>query len=1440
MKTSPAITPNTRPLRRRWAFTRVAAIQLIALGLSGLGLPSLLPAQTLQHRWSFDENSGTNAYDSIAGANITLLGGTSLGGGVLTLPGGAGNIAQFPNGILSTNNSITIETWLTDNGGQTWARAWSFGGSTAGPNNNFIHNNYIDLIPHSGSGPFWTEFNHNGNVDAESVAQLPTGVEEYTVVTYDAPSQTIRLYLNGVQVAIATGVTITPASLGFTYNNFIGLDQWNDAVFNGTFDEMRIWNGAVLQRYLSASAAAGPGIVITNLNPTAVSVSASPTVVISGTEPAMVNVQLPQTGASNLLATGDATNWISGNPHVLTVDGSGTISAIGLGTATVSATIAGITATSGPITVTPQVLLHRYSFVSDASDSVGGADGTLVDPNGGTAATIANGLMLPGNQTGGFGFSGYVSLPSGILTNTTSVSVECWATQNQGNGWAEIWDFGNNGNQNFAFIPYPVNNNNNMEVAVNPNNNDIYTASSANFPNGSEQYVTFTYNNSTLTGNLYSNGVLIATQAYPNSGYCPGDIGGTGGTTQNMLGNDVYGDWQFDGTIYEFRIWNGVVSPAYLAASAVAGPGVVVTNVTPQSLSIGLTATSMIGAGTQQAAVTGSFRQAANVTLTAAATNWISSDPNILTVNSSGLITAVNGGTATVSATVNGVTATSATITIATTAPTIVQRPVNRSVAAGESTVFSVLALGGNLSYQWAFGGTPILGATNAALTLTSIAFTEAGTYSVMVTNSQGSTNVSAVLTVSQAMLEHRYSFVSDASDSVGGANGTIVAPNGGAEATIANGLSLPGNAGGGYGVSGYVSLPTGILTNTTSLTVECWTTQNQANNWAEIWDFGCNNNQNFALIPYPLNNNNNLEVAFNPNNNDIYTASGDSFPNGTEQYVCLTFDIATLTGDLYTNGTLIAEQTYPDSSYCPGSIGGAGGTTQNMLGNDVYGDPQFSGTIYEFRIWNGAVAPLYVAVSAAAGSGVVVTNLTPVSVVVSVTNSSLIPGESQPATVAGNFVDAAGIDVTAEATNWLCSNPSVLTVSSSGLVTAVGAGSASISATVNGVTGATAAINVAGSRPFIPVNPTAAETLLVGATLTASVTANGTMPLTYFWFTNSSPLPISVSSSPTLTVPDVQRAASGNTYTCVVSNQYGTATSLPLALTVVVPSPFEQSVLQYQPIAFWPLDETSGTTAYDVIGGYNGTYIGGCTLGQPGPTNAFFGANSLATTLDGASGYVDIPEGPFNITNAITIVAWLDPLGTSGFDGIVGHGDASWRMSYDAQSQPGANDGNATGQSDAGNSTAITEDAWHQVVYTYNGFVGQPNNGALYIDGMLAGNNTIVAPPKGDHLDVWIGGAPDYGTARLISASVADVSIFAYPFTAGQVAGLYNGSFVPGPNALTITNTAAGLQLDWQAGVLLEAPTLFGPWTTNYAAVPPYSIPMGTGNQFFKLLINP
>ena len=676
------------------AFTQAGTYSVLvsnSAGTTNLSATLTVIPASLQHEWSFNESSGTTAFDSIEGSNITLQGTTSLGGGVVTMPGGGGNYAQFPNGMLSTySNSITIETWLTDTAGSTWARAWSFGGSTTGPNGGNGQNNYIDLIPTAGaSGGLWTEFRQSYNtqdVIDYGNTPMPTGVEQYITVTYNASLQTCDIYSNGVQIAHGTGIATTPASFGFTYNNYLGFDQWNDATFTGSFDEMRIWNGVVSQLYLNASSVAGPAIVINNLTPTSASLTAGPGVIITGTEQAAVTVQLPQTGSADLQATADATNWISSNPSVLTVNSSGLITGVAIGSATVSATVNGVTATSGIITVTgPQTLLHRYSFATDASDSVGGPawNGTLVGASGGLNATIGNGLILPGNTVGGFGYSGYVSLPNGILTNTTSVTVECWATQVQGNGWATIWDFAVQPGVNFGLIPLPGNGPN-MEVAVNPNNNDIYTASSVAFPNNSEQYVAYIFNDSTLTGTLYTNGTLIATQSYPDHSYTPGNIGGAGGTVQNMLGNDTYGDWQFDGTIYEFRIWNGAVTPAYLAASAVAGPGVVITNNTPQSVSVSVN-TSMVAGQNQQAMATGNFIQVSSVPLNGAVTNWTSSNPGVLTVNSSGVITAVNTGNATVSATVSGVTG------------------ISSSISVGPLT-FSVVRSGPNLVLNWPAG----------------------------------------------------------------------------------------------------------------------------------------------------------------------------------------------------------------------------------------------------------------------------------------------------------------------------------------------------------------------------------------------------------------------------------------------------------------------------------------------------------------------------------------------------------------------------------------------------------------------------------------------------------------------------------------------------------------------------------------------------------------
>src|SRR5277367_276845 len=314
-----------------------------------------------------------------------------------------------------------------------------------------------------------------------------------------------------------------------------------------------------------------------------------------------------------------------------------------------------------PAALFAQTLQHRYSFASDASDSVGTANGTVVAPSGGTAATISSGLTLPGG--GGGGYSGYLSLPSGILTTTTNLTIECWVTQNGANEWGTIWDFGNNGNQNFELCPFPGRNNGDMIVAFTPNGNEVDMFTPISFPNGSEEYVTLTYNNSTLTAQLYYNGALNGTESLPNTTYAPGQFGGAGGTLDNWLGRDVYNDGQFQGVIYEFRIWNGVISQRQIAASAILGSATLVTNLTPTAVAVSA-GTNLILTGTESASVTVELLQTGTNLLaaTADATSWSSSNPSVLAVSTNGVISGVGIGNATISAKVGGTTGTTAPI----------------------------------------------------------------------------------------------------------------------------------------------------------------------------------------------------------------------------------------------------------------------------------------------------------------------------------------------------------------------------------------------------------------------------------------------------------------------------------------------------------------------------------------------------------------------------------------------------------------------------------------------------------------------------------------------------------------------------------------------------------------------------------------------------------
>ena len=82
--------------------------------------------------------------------------------------------------------------------------------------------------------------------------------------------------------------------------------------------------------------------------------------------------------------------------------------------------------------------------------------------------------------------------------------------------------------------------------------------------------------------------------------------------------------------------------------------------------------------------------------------------------------------------------------------PVIAVQPASQLVAVGTDVTLSITAQGSvPLSYQWNFNGTNLDGATNTLLTLTNVQFSQAGNYTVLVTNLHGSiVSSNATLTV--------------------------------------------------------------------------------------------------------------------------------------------------------------------------------------------------------------------------------------------------------------------------------------------------------------------------------------------------------------------------------------------------------------------------------------------------------------------------------------------------------------------------------------------------------------------------------------------------------------------------------------------------------------------------------------------------------------------
>ena len=222
----------------------------------------------------------------------------------------------------------------------------------------------------------------------------------------------------------------------------------------------------------------------------------------------------------------------------------------------------------------------------------------------------------------------------------------------------------------------------------------------------------------------------------------------------------------------------------------------------------------------------------------------------------------------------------------------------------------------------------------------------------------------------------------------------------------------------------------------------------------------------------------------------------------------------------------------------------------------------------------------------------------------------------------------------------------------------------------------------------------------------------------------------------------------------------------------------YDSTVLADTPVAFWPLNETSGTAAADSTGnGHGATYTGGFTLNQTG-----IGDGEPSVAFNGTTGWVNVPSS----------VALTNPLALNG------QGNMSlelWIKSSSTTSRllmhipnftqpfqywlfngtPRLDVGTNNAQSNVGATTGITTSAWiHLVVVCLGSVSGGAWTGTVthYKNGASNGSGSITSQATNAGTIMGIGG--DSGSAvagaGFFAGNIAKPAFYNYALTATQV----------------------------------------------------------------------
>ncbi len=210
--------------------------------------------------------------------------------------------------------------------------------------------------------------------------------------------------------------------------------------------------------------------------------------------------------------------------------------------------------------------------------------------------------------------------------------------------------------------------------------------------------------------------------------------------------------------------------------------------------------------------------------------------------------------------------------------------------------------------------------------------------------------------------------------------------------------------------------------------------------------------------------------------------------------------------------------------------------------------------------------------------------------------------------------------------------------------------------------------------------------------------------------------------------------------------------------------------------VGYWPLNEGSGTIAYDqTSNGNNGAWNGSMIAGSHYTSNAKVGG--WAGNFDGTTNYVMVTSSASTaLVGNLTVAAWIRiPVPNSSYNGIgaeyggctVGAGTCGFDLGYymggitfNIRSGANGNSGTATGG-------AIGDGNWHFVTGVFNG-----TQVIAYRDGVAGAPVSWAYPPGANTIPFTIGSR---GGSNLFPGIIDDVRLYNRALSSAEVQALYN-----------------------------------------------------------------